>query len=52
MSAPSSRFLILPTPVAGTLFVSRPANWETFSTSGFNIAKGKRVDLALVVKPE
>ena len=50
MSAPG--FVILPTPVAGTLFVNRPANWQTFSTSGFNIAKGKRVDLTLVVKPE
>ena len=52
MSAPGSRFVVLPTPVAGTLFVNRPANWQTFSTSGFNIAKGKRVDLTLVVKPE
>jgi hypothetical protein len=52
MSASGSRFVILPTPVAGTLFVNRPANWETFSTSGFNIAKGKRADLTLVLKPE
>jgi 4-amino-4-deoxy-L-arabinose transferase-like glycosyltransferase len=52
MSAPDPRFVILPTPVAGTLFVNRPANWETFSTSGFNIAKGKRVDLTLVLKSE
>jgi len=52
MSAPGSRFVILPTLVAGTLFVNRPANWETFSTSGFNIAKGKRVNLTLVLKPE
>jgi hypothetical protein len=52
MSAPGPRFVILPTPVAGTLFASRPVNWETFSTSGFNIAKGKRVDLTLVLKPE
>lgn len=52
MRAPGSRFVILPMPVAGTLFVNRPANWETFSTSGFNIAKGKRVDLALVLKSE
>jgi 4-amino-4-deoxy-L-arabinose transferase-like glycosyltransferase len=52
MSAPGPRFVVLPTPVAGTLFVNRPANWETFSTSGFNIAKWKCVDLTLVLKSE
>jgi 4-amino-4-deoxy-L-arabinose transferase-like glycosyltransferase len=52
MSASGSRFVILPTPVAGALFVNRPASSETFSTSGFNIAKGKGVDLTLVLKPE
>jgi hypothetical protein len=52
MSAPGPRFVVLPTPVAGTLFANRPTNWHTFSTSGFNIAKGKRVDLTLVLKSE
>jgi len=52
MSASGPRFVVLPTPVAGTLFANRPTNWHTFSTSGFNIAKGKRVDLTLVLKSE
>ncbi len=52
MTAPGSRFVVLPTPAAGTLFANGPADWQTFSTSGFNIAKGKRVDLTLVLKPE
>ena len=52
MSAPGPHFVILPTPVAGTLFANQPQNWKFFSTSGFNIAKGKRVDLTLVLKPE
>jgi 4-amino-4-deoxy-L-arabinose transferase-like glycosyltransferase len=52
MSTPGPRFLILPTPVAGTLFANVPQNWEFFTTSGFNIAKGKRVDLTLVLKRE
>jgi hypothetical protein len=52
MSAPGPRFVVLPTPVADTLFANRPTNWHTFSTSGFNIAKGKRVDLTLVLKSE
>ena len=52
MTAPGSRFVVLATPVAGTLFAKGPTDWQTFSTSGFNIAKGKHVDLTLVLKPE
>ena len=52
MSASGPRFVILPTSLADTPFVNHPANWHTFSTSGFNIAKGRRVDLTLVLKSE
>jgi 4-amino-4-deoxy-L-arabinose transferase-like glycosyltransferase len=52
MIQPGPRFIVLPTPVAGTPFANGPADWQTFSTSGFNIAKGKRVDLTLVLKAE
>ena len=52
MSASGPRFVVLPTSLAGTLFANRPTTWQTFSTSGFNIAKGKRVDLTLVLKSE
>ena len=52
MSAPGQRFIILPTPVAGNLFANSPQTWKFFSTSGFNLAKGKRIDLTLVLKPE
>jgi 4-amino-4-deoxy-L-arabinose transferase-like glycosyltransferase len=52
MSAPDPRFVILPTPVASELFPNPPANWRFFTVSGFNIAKGKRVDLTLVLKRE
>jgi 4-amino-4-deoxy-L-arabinose transferase-like glycosyltransferase len=52
MSVSGPRFIILPTPVAGTLFANSPQHWKFFSTSGFNIAKGKRVDLTLVLKSE
>jgi 4-amino-4-deoxy-L-arabinose transferase-like glycosyltransferase len=50
MSAPGSRFLVLPTPVAATTFANPPHDWEFFTTSGFNIPKGKRVDLTLALK--
>jgi len=52
MSAPDPRFIVLPTPVAGELFANPPESWRFFTVSGFNIAKGKRVDLTLVLKPE
>ena len=52
MSAPDPRFIILPTALAGELFANPPASWRFFTVSGFNIAKGKRVDLTLVLKPE
>lgn len=52
MSAPDPRFLVLPTPVAGELFANPPASWRFFTISGFNIVKGKRVDLTLVSKSE
>jgi 4-amino-4-deoxy-L-arabinose transferase-like glycosyltransferase len=52
MSAPNPRFIVLPTPLAGELFANPPGGWRFFTVNGFNIAKGKRVDLTLVLKPE
>jgi 4-amino-4-deoxy-L-arabinose transferase-like glycosyltransferase len=52
MSAAGPRFIVLPTPVAGELFTNPPASWRFFTVSGFNIAKGKRVDLTMVLKAE
>jgi len=52
MSAPDPRFIVLPTPLAGSLFTTAPQSSEFFTVSGLNIAKGKRVDLTLVLKPE
>jgi 4-amino-4-deoxy-L-arabinose transferase-like glycosyltransferase len=52
MQEPGPRFVIVPTPLAGTLFANHPAGWKFFSMRGFNIAKGKHVDLTLLLKPE
>jgi 4-amino-4-deoxy-L-arabinose transferase-like glycosyltransferase len=52
MSAPDPRFIVLPTAVAGELFANAPESWRFFTVNGFNIAKGKRVDLTLVLKSE
>jgi 4-amino-4-deoxy-L-arabinose transferase-like glycosyltransferase len=52
MQKDGGRFVILPTEMAEDAFPSPPANWKTFSTSGFNIAKGKHVDVTLLLKPD
>jgi 4-amino-4-deoxy-L-arabinose transferase-like glycosyltransferase len=52
MSEPGPRFVIVPTSLFQTLFPNRPQTWTSFPTRGFNIAKGKQVDLTLVLKPE
>jgi hypothetical protein len=50
MSKPGPRLVILPTSLADTLFRDHPATWKSFSTRGFNIAKGKQVELTLLLK--
>ncbi len=52
MSGAGPRFVIVPTSLVEPLFPNHPQTWRSFSTRGFNIAKGKRVDLTLVLKPE
>ena len=52
MSLAGPRFVVLPTSIAATTFAQPPQEWKFFTTSGFNLAKGKRVDLTFVLKPE
>ena len=52
MNAPDPRFIVLPASLADELLANPPPSWRFFTVSGFNIAKGKRVDLTLVLKPE
>jgi 4-amino-4-deoxy-L-arabinose transferase-like glycosyltransferase len=52
MSKSGARFVILPTEMAEDAFPNPPASWKSFSTDGFNVAKGKRVDLTLLLKSE
>ncbi|MDP9254620.1 MAG: hypothetical protein M3O66_06770, partial [Verrucomicrobiota bacterium] len=51
MEKSGGRFVILPTSLAAKLYPALPSNSKEFSTRGFNIAKGKRVDLTLILKP-
>jgi 4-amino-4-deoxy-L-arabinose transferase-like glycosyltransferase len=52
MEKDGARFVILPTSLAAKTFPNPPATWKSFTTRGFNIAKGKDVDLTLVLKPD
>jgi len=52
MGKSGARFVIMPTKLAETDFANLPPAWKTFSTHGFNVAKGKRVELTLILKPE
>ncbi|HST31869.1 MAG TPA: glycosyltransferase family 39 protein [Chthoniobacterales bacterium] len=52
MNKDGPRFVILPAEMAEDAFPSPPPNWKTFSTTGFNLAKGKKVELTLLLKPE
>ena len=52
MAQTGPRFVIVPASLATKLFPNHPENWRTFSTSGFNIAKGEHVELTLVLKPD
>ena len=52
MEKSGARFVILPTQLLGDCFPNLSPDWKTFSTHGFNIAKGNHVDLTLVLKLE
>ena len=52
MKRDGARFVILPTAAVAKAFPNLPATWKSFSTTGFNVAKGKDVDLTLVLKPD
>ncbi len=50
MDEKGGRFLILPSAMVAEIYPTVPERWKIFRAQGINIAKGKRVDLALVLK--
>ena len=52
MERSGPRFVILPTASLSKTFAAPPSDWKTYSAQGFNVAKGKRVDLTLILKPQ
>lgn len=52
MARPGPRFVVIPSALAARIFPNPPSNWASFSTCGFNIAKGKHVNLTLLLKAD
>ncbi len=52
MANAGPRFVILTTPAAQEAFPAIPPAWKTFDTTGYNVVKGHRTDLKLILKPE
>jgi 4-amino-4-deoxy-L-arabinose transferase-like glycosyltransferase len=50
MSRSGSRFIVLPTASATEIFPNVDASWHSYRAIGFNIPKGQRVDLTMLVK--
>lgn len=50
MERPGPHFVVLPTALVERLYPKLPSGYRKFSTRGFDIAKGRRVDLTLVMK--
>jgi 4-amino-4-deoxy-L-arabinose transferase-like glycosyltransferase len=52
MAKTGPRLVVVPTALADKVFPSPPPSWRKFSTDGFNVAKARRVELTLILKPE
>ena len=50
LASPGPHFVVLPSPVADRLYPTLPSDYRKFSTHGFDIAKGRWVDLTLIMK--
>jgi 4-amino-4-deoxy-L-arabinose transferase-like glycosyltransferase len=50
MSRSGSRFIVLPTASATEIFPNGDASWRSYRAIGFNIPKGQRVDLTMLLK--
>ena len=52
MSRDGSRFIVLPTASVAEIFPNVDASWSSYRARGFNVPKGRRVDLTMLLKPE
>ncbi len=52
MNKPGPRVCVLPTAQVGEVFPKLPASWKRTDVSGFNLGKGRRVELTALVKQD
>ena len=52
MSRKGSRFIVLPTASLAEVFPNIDPSWRSYRATGFNIPKGRRVDLTMLLKPD
>ena len=52
MSQPGARFVVLPTKVVSETFPNIGASWPSYHEIGFNVAKGQKADLTMLLKTE
>ena len=52
MGRSGARFVVLPTKFVSEIFPNVDVSWRSYRESGFNVAKGQRVDLTMLLKPE
>lgn len=45
------RFVVLPTKIVSQIFPHPGSDWRMYRTEGFNVAKGRHIDLTLLLKP-
>ncbi len=50
LASAGPHFVVLPTDVADRLYPTLPSGYRKFTTHGFDIAKGRWVDLTLILK--
>jgi len=50
MSRSGGRFVVLPTTAAAEIFPNIDPYWRSYRATGFNIPKGRRVDLTMLLK--
>jgi 4-amino-4-deoxy-L-arabinose transferase-like glycosyltransferase len=50
MARGGSRFIVLPTESIAEIFPNVDASWSSYRATGFNIPKGRRVDLTMLLK--
>jgi len=52
MNRSGARFVVLPTKLAAEIFPNSDGSWRSYQAKGFNVAKGQRVDLTMLLKPD